>query len=238
MIVFTSTSLLVGFCCAHAMAVPADDALRDAKKRVTEADTEVHKAAIALSAASSRIRKQIEASPQWKQAAEAGRQAQSAYAAAGNAVRRGLETQPAYKAAVAERTRRSDEREALRADPKAAQEQVLQAAVALLSAQAAVTHIERDAMAKDPAIEAARANMDLANAAIEEIKKTFADLAAKDQAYQSARQQVDAASAHLVEAQKQLQIAKAQQAESERQKLDQEIAAHRQNMLDNAGWRR
>lgn len=214
------------------------DAVYQANKRVTEADSQLHKARLALSRSAARIRKQIEATPQYKAAEASSRAAQAQYAAAVKAVRQSLTSDASYKQAVQERNRCQAERDQLRANPDAPPDQVTQAAVALLGAQAAVARIEQQAIAADPAVSKARDALDEANAGLAEIQGTFPKYAQSDADYQSARQQVQQAAVAVNDAQKQLAQAKQQQAQADRQKMEQDIQNGRNAIMNNSGWRK
>jgi predicted nucleic acid-binding Zn-ribbon protein len=250
--------VLVGFgllLAAFAFAAPvrAADPLHDAKKRLSDAQTELTKAKVGVSLAAKKIQKQIEATPEWKQAASAAMEATNRYEASMRVAREHLARQPAYKAAIAELDKRVTEREALRgsAVPASADDgakganksdsspdPVVTAAVAVLNAQSAVRKIEQEAYAADPQVTKARSDLDDANTKLAELKKVFLEKVKGDPAFQSAQQQFQQASANYAQAAKDLDQAKKQQAAAESQKLDSDLDTQRQQMLDRAGWRR
>lgn len=239
MLVCLTVILLAGAWAGVARAGSSDDpAVRDARKRLGEAESQVHKAKLAMSAATAKIRKEIEGTPQWKQAAAAAREAQSAVTSAAKAVRERVAKEPAYKSAVAVRDQRRAERDALRADPKTPQEKVIEAAVAVLNAESAVRRIEQEAMAKDPAAVEAKRQMNETNAKLAELRKAFDDKAAQDPDYQSAKQQLETASTQFADARKQLSEAQSQQAAAQDQQLDQELEAKKAQMRRAAGFGR
>ena len=222
----------------QARSATDNSAILDAKRQLSKADTELHRATLALSAQTNRIRKQVESTPQWKEAAAAAREAQARYTAAVKVVTASLATDAKYKAALGERARRRAERDALKADPKTPREEVVAAAVAALNAEAAVGRIERAARDADPSVADAKAAMDQANASLGALHAMFDELAEKDAAYQEARQRLQQASAASDDARKQLAQAREQQAEADRQQLDQDIQTRTQQLRDAAGWRR
>ena len=216
----------------------SDSGVRDAKKRLTEAQAESHRAALALSRAAEKIKKQVEGTPEWKDAAAGAREAQSAYTAAAKTVRDALEKGPEFKAAVAERDKRRAERDALRGDDKAKPEERTQAAVAALNADSKVSRMEKDAVAADPAVVRAKQLMQLAQLKLLARRKEFEELAAKDETYQAAKQRLEAANTQVADAQKQLTQAKQEQAAAESKQLDQDLETKRQQLRDAAGFRR
>jgi predicted nucleic acid-binding Zn-ribbon protein len=243
--------LLVAY--AFAAPVRAADPLHDAKKRLSDAQSELTKAKVGVSLAAKKIQKQIEATPEWKQAATAAMEATNRNEVAMRVARQRLAQQPAYKAAIAELNNRVAEREALRASavPASADDgakgakksdqspdPVVTAAVAVLNAQSAVRKIEQEAYAADPQITKARSDLDEANAKLAELKKVFLEKVKDDPAFQSAQQQFQQASANYAQAAKDLDQAKKQQAAAENQKLDSDLDTQRQQMLDRGGWRR
>ena len=223
---------------ARIQASVSDEPVRQAQKQVTAAESDVHKAMIALRAEAKRILAELEATPEWKQAAAGAREAQGAYTAAVKQARSSIAADPQYKAALGARAARQAERDALRGDPKASPERVTEAAVAVLNANAAVSRIEREAAAKDPAVVKANEAVEQANARLADLRNTLADRAAKDAAYQSAKQRLEQVALNVQQARKQLALAKQQHDEAERQQLDQDLDAQRQRMRDAAGFRR
>lgn len=213
-------------------------AVRDARKRLAEAESQVHKAKLAMSAATAKIRKEIEGTPQWKQAAAAAREAQGAFTSVAKAVRDRVSKEPAYKSAAAVRDQRRAERDALRVDPKTPQDKVIESAVAVLNAESAVRRIEQQAMEKDPAAVESKRQMNETNAKLAELRKTFDDKAAQDPDYQSAKQQLETASSQFADARKQLSEAQSQQAAAQDQQLDQELEAKKAQMRRAAGFGR
>ena len=242
--------LLAYFCPA---APCAADALHDAKKRLSDAQSELTKAKVGVSLAAKKIEKQIEASPEWKQAANAAREASTRHEAAMKSARRRLAQQPGYKAAVAECAKRIAEREALRSNPAPASsdqpakstgqadqspDPVVTAAVAVLNAEAVVRKMEHEAYTTDPTVSQAKSDLDDANAKLEELKKGFLEKAKDDPAFQSAKQQLQQASANYTQAANELAQAKKQQAATESQQLDSDLDTQRQQMRDRAGFHR
>lgn len=240
---------------AYAFGAPARaaDPLHDAKKRLSDAQSELTKAKVGVSLAAKKIQKQIEATPEWKQAATAAAEATNRYEVTMRAARQKLAQQPAYKAAIAELDKRVAEREALRSsavpasaddgakDAKKSDQSpdpVVTAAVAALNAQSAVRKIEQQAYAADPQVTKARSDLDDANAKLADLKKLFLEKVKDDPAFQSAQQQFQQASANYAQAAKDLDQAKKQQAAAESQKLDSDLDTQRQQMPDRAGWRR
>lgn len=238
---------------AFGASATAADPLHDAKKRLSDAQSELTKAKVGVSLAAKKIQKQIETTPEWKQAASAAMESTNRHEAAMRAARQRLARQPAYKAAIAELDKRVAEREALRANPIPASaddnakstkrsdqspDPVVAAAVAVLNAQSAVRKLEQEAYADDPQVTKARSDLDDANAKLAELKKLFLEKVKDDPAFQSAQQQFQQASANYAQAAKDLDQAKKQQAAEESQKLDSDLNTQRQQMIDRSGWRR
>ena len=218
-------------------AAPANaatsEAVNQAKRRASEADAQLRQARAALVMEANRLMKASESTPQWQQSATALKDAQNKHAQAVKAARAALTSNEQYKAAVAERTKRLDEREALRASPTATPEQRTQAAIAVLTAASAVNKIEQQALADDPAVSQAQSAVDQAQYLMDQLKKAAAIEAAKDPAYQAARQKVDAAAAQVAQANQQVQDAKKQQAITEEQNLDNDIENKRNQLFGN-----
>lgn len=243
--------LLLAYFCSPSPC-PAD-AIHDAKKRLSDAQSELTKAKVGVSLAAKKIEKQIESTPQWKEAAAAAREASARHEAAMKAARQRLARQPAYKAAVEECSKRMAEREALRSNPpppppdspqKTANssdpppDPVMTSAIAVLNAQAVVRKMEHEAYTADPQVNKAKSDLDQANAKLEELKKSFLDKAKDDPAFQSARQQLQQANTNYAQAAQALDQAKKQQAAAESQQLDSDLNTQRQQMLDRSGFRR
>lgn len=208
------------------------DMVNQAKKRVSEADTQFRQARAALIIESNRLMKAAETTPQWQKGAAALKEAQNRHDQAVRSAKAKLNADPAYKSAVAERDRTVNQREALRADPKATPEQRTDAAVAVLKASGTVSKLEQQALAEDPQVSQTQAAMEQAQYVMEQLKKAAALEASKDPAYQAAKQRVDSANTQVAQAQQQLQDAKKQQAKVDEQKLNQEIQ-DRQKLIFN-----
>jgi len=161
-----------------------------AQKRVTDAESQLRKAKAALRRSGDKIRGQIEATPEYKQAAAAARTAQGKYNSAVKAAKKSLAQAPEYQQALHERDQRQNERDALRGRTDATPEQRTRAAVELLKAQQGVARIEQKAIDSDPAVTQAAEDLAQANAKLAELQSTFPQYALKDPAYQSAQQQV------------------------------------------------
>src|SRR5690348_13133888 len=104
--IFAASVLL----CATAFAADSD-AVMQAKKRVTEADSQVRKAMVGAKLEADRVVKALEATPPYVQAASDLKAAQAKYTKAAAKVKATLNADPKYKAAVAERTRLQTEKE-------------------------------------------------------------------------------------------------------------------------------
>lgn len=235
------------------VSVAQADAVSDAKKRLGDAQSELTKAKVGAVLAARKIQKQLETTPQWKQAAHAAAEASNRYDTLCRSVRQKLEQEPRYKSAVAEYDKRVSERDALRANPtqQAADDQpksagqkapaadpIIQASIAVLNAQSAVRKLEQDALAADPKVSQAKAELDDANAKLADLKRDALAKVKDDPTFQQAQQRLQQASATYAQAAKDLDQAKKQQAAAEDQKLDRDLDAQRQQMFDRAGFRR
>jgi len=231
----------------------AADPLKDAKKRLSDAQSELTKAKVGVSLAAKKIQQQLEATPEWKQAAIAANGANIRYEAAAKTARQKLEQEPRYKAAAAEYDKRVAERDALRANPPrqsaddlpksagqkdSAPDPIIQASVAVLNAQSALRKLQQDTLAADPKVVQAKADLDDANAMLADLKRSALEKVKDDPTFESARQRLQQASANYEQAAKDLNDARKQQAAAEDQKLDRDLDTQRQQMFDRAGFRR
>jgi hypothetical protein len=217
-----------------ATALGADSsAVYQAKKRVSEADAELRSARAALVMEANRLMKASEATPQWQKASAALKEAQDHHSQAVKAVHASLASNPDYKAAVAERTRCQQKREALRNDPTATPEQRTDAAIAVLTASSGVSKIEQRAVSDDPAVSQAQSAVDQAQFVMDELRKAAAVQASKDPAFIAAKQKVDSAAALVAQANQQVADAKKQQAAIDEQNLDREIENKKNQIFGN-----
>lgn len=217
-----------------ARALAADSsAVYQAKKRVSEADSQLRAARAGLVIEANRLMKASESTPQWQKASAALKDAQDHHSQAVRAVRAELAKKPEYKAAIAERNKAQEKREALRNDPTATPEQRTDAAIAVLAASSAVSKIEQRDLADDPGVSQAQSAIDQAQFVIDELRKAAAVEASKDPAYIAARQKVDAAAQQVAQANQQVAEAKKQQAITDEQNLDQEIENKKNAIFGN-----
>jgi hypothetical protein len=217
------------------MAVPllADTSVvYQAQKRVNEADAQFRQARAALVIEAKRLMKVQESTPQWQKGAAALKEAQNHHDQAATKAKAKLFSDPSYKSAVAERDRIINQREALRADPKATPEQRTDAAVAVLKASSAVSKLEQQALAEDPQVSQTQSALEQSQYVMEQLQKAAAVEASKDPAYQSAKQRVESANTQVAQAQQQLQEAKKQQAKADEQKLNQDIQDRQKLIFD------
>ena len=128
--------------CATAFAADSDVVMQ-AKKRVTEADSQVRKAMVGAKLEADKIVKALEATPPYAQATSDLKAAQAKYSKATAKVKASLAVDPMYKQAVAERTRLQTEKERLRSDPSATPEQRLKTATDTLAAASNTDGISR-----------------------------------------------------------------------------------------------
>ena len=220
-----------------AQGAEMSDAVYQAKKRVSDADSQVRKATAAFTIEANRFAKVVESTPEWKQATAQLKEAQAKLAKASSAVKASLASNEAYKKALAERTRRQEEKEALRADPKATPEQRMDSAVATLKAAGDVTKMELAAMEDDVDVAKAKAAVNQAQYTLDELRRGAMAQAAKDPGVIAAREKVNAAKVQLADAEKSFQEAKKQQARADEQKMNQEIERSTNSIL-NANNRR
>ena len=227
--------LLVVGAAVSASLAQSSDAVSQAKRQVSQADSERHKAIIALSKEAARIRKQIEAAPDWLQAEAALKDGKAKYANAVNAVRRSLQADPGYRKAQASYRAALEAKESLRDKADATPDQRTEAATACLAAASEVGRIEQKAIANDSAADQAHNLIQQSMDQIEELKKRFASVAQKDSGYQAARQHLSSAETQLASAESNLSQAKAAQARAVEEKSNQEIDALSRTMMRNAG---
>jgi len=222
--------------CTTALAADSD-AVMQAKKRVTEADSQVRKAMVGAKQEADRIVKALEATPPYAQATSDLKAAQAKYAKAAAKVKATLNADPKYKAAVAERTRLQIEKERLRSDPSATPEQRLKVATDTLAAAGAVSQLEQQAIEDDADATKAKATITQSQYTLDELKRNALAQAAKDPGIQAARQKVDAAKVQLADAEKALQDVRKQQSAEEAKRMD-DAAQKAQNAVFDPTRRR
>ena len=213
------------------------DAVAQAKKRVSEADTQVRKAMAGARLEADKIVKTLEATPPYAQATNDLKAALTKYTRAAAKVKASLASDPAYKNAVAERTRLQDEKERMRSDPTATPEQRIKTASDTLAAAGAVTKLEQQALEDDGEATKAKAAITQAQYTIDELKRAALAQAAKDPGLLAAKQKVDAAKVQLADAEKGLQEARKQQAAADAKRMDDE-AQKAQNAIFDPSRRR
>ena len=217
--------------CATAFAADSD-AVMQAKKRVTEADSQVRKAMVGAKLEADKIVKALEATPPYAQATSDLKAAQAKYSKATAKVKASLAVDPKYKQAVAERTRLQTEKERLRSDPSATPEQRLKTATDTLAAAAEVSKLEQQAIEDDGDATKAKAAMTQAQYTIDELKRGALAQAGKDPGILAAKQKIDAAKVQLAEAEKALQEVRKQQATAEAQRMDDEAQKAQNAVFD------
>jgi len=217
--------------CTTAFAADSD-AVMQAKKRVTEADSQVRKAMVGAKQEADRIVKALEATPPYAQATSDLKAAQAKYAKAAAKVKATLNADPKYKAAVAERTRLQIEKERLRSDPSATPEQRLKVATDTLAAAGAVSQLEQQAIEDDADATKAKATITQSQYTLDELKRNALAQAAKDPGIQAARQKVDAAKVQLADAEKALQDVRKQQSAEEAKRMDDEAQKAQNAVFD------
>jgi len=208
------------------------DAVMQAKKRVSEADSQVRRAKAGVTIEANRIVKALEATPPYIQATSDLKAAQAKYAKASAKVKAELAADPKYKQAVAERTRLQEEKERTRSDPTATPEQRLKIATDTLAAAGAVSKLEQQAIEDDGDTTKAKAAMTQAQYTIDELKRGALAQAAKDPGLLAAKQKIDAANVQLADAEKALGDVKKQQAAAEAQRMDDEAQKAQNAVFD------
>jgi hypothetical protein len=217
--------------CTTALAADSD-AVMQAKKRVTEADSQVRKAMVGAKQEADRIVKALEATPPYVQATTDLKAAQAKYTKAAAKVKATLNADPKYKAAVAERTRLQTEKEQLRSDPAATPEQRLKVATDTLAAAGAVSQLEQQAIEDDADATKAKATITQSQYTLDELKRNALSQAAKDPGIQAAKQKVDAAKVQLADAEKALQDVRKQQSAEEAKRMDDEAQKAQNAVFD------
>ncbi len=231
-------SVLAAVVLMTATALAADsDAVAQAKKRVSEADSQVRKAMAGAKIEADKIVKALEATPPYVQATNDLKAAQARYLKAAAKVKVSLASDPAYKNAVVERTRLQDEKERMRSDPSATPEQRIKVASDTLAAAGAVTKLEQQALEDDGETTKAKAAITQAQYTIDELKRGALAQAAKDPGLLAAKQKVDSAKVQLADAEKNLQDARKQQAAADAKRMDDE-AQKAQNPIFDPSRRR
>jgi len=215
---------------APALAATDSPAVSQAKKRLSDAQSALTKAKVQMSRILNRAAQQLEATPEWKKAQAAVKEAQAKHATAIAKVRNDLRQQPAYKAAIAERIRCESARDALRDQPNAPPDQRAQAAVALLNATAQMSHLEKQALASDPQATKAADDLEAANAQLNELRKQLPEIAKKDPEFEPARQQLEQAAKQANDAAQQVASAKRQQDQDDEKHMNDEINTKREQM--------
>lgn len=213
-----------------ALAATDSPAVSQAKKRLSDAQSALTKAKVQMSRILNRAAQQLEATPEWKKAQAAVKEAQAKHAAAIAKVRNDLHQQPAYKAAIAERIRCESARDALREQPNALPDQRAQAAVALLNATAEMNKLEKQALASDPQATKAADDLEAANAQLNELRKQLPEIAKKDPQFEPARQQLEQAAKQANDAAQQVASAKRQQDQDDEKHMNDEINSKRDEM--------
>lgn len=211
----------------------ADD-LSEQKKRLSEARSAVTKGKVAVTLAARKIQHEFEATPEWKQADAASKQAEARYAAAVRVARASLNNNPAYKQAMDERAKRETELNALKTAEERDPQAIAAASVALLKAVETTSRLDQEALAADPKVAEAKAGLDAAAADMNELRKAEVQRVKDSPEFQAAREQLQQASAAYDQASGELNQARKDQAAADAQNLDAEIEGKRRQMLDAA----
>lgn len=223
--------------CSSVLAAPSEG-VRQAQKRLGDAQTELTRATASFSSVVLKARKTLEATSEWKQAQADVHKAQADHTAAVNDVRTMLRKRPDYQAAVKQHSQAEMNRDALRERPGTPQEELAQASIEVLNASAVVIRLESDAMKSDLNVLKTKVALDEANAKLDALTKTLPDVAKKDPAYEPARQKLEQAAAHVKDASKQVAQAKQQQEEAEARQMDNDIQRSRDQLERITGFRR
>lgn len=221
--------IVLAFCLSA--AARADD-LAAPRKRLSEAQSAVTKAKVAVRLAARKIEQQFEATAEWKKADAAAKAADDRYAAAVRAARAALGESPAFKQAVEERARREAELKTLKTAAEPDEQAIATASVALLNAVATTSRLEHEALAADPKVAEAKAAADAAAAPLAELRKAELQRVENDPAFLAARDQLHQAATACDQAAADLSRARQQQAAAQSQKDDADIEAKRHQMFD------
>jgi hypothetical protein len=198
-----------------------------ARKDVNAATAEVNKATNAQNAIVAKLRIEFERTPDWKAAQSTLKSAQSEYDGAKRAALTALADQPGYRSARAAREKAESDRDALRANPSAATEdQRVRIAKAAFDSAQALSKLESDALAADPAAKAAVAKVTQSKSAAADLLKTFEASCSENADWQAAQKVIDEKKEALATAQKSLADALAQEAQAERDRQKQIAASH------------
>jgi chromosome segregation ATPase len=208
---------------ATARATTDSPQVSQAKKRLADAQTEVSRAKGALSQIVNKAIKELEATPEWKEAAARLKSAQAKQAVATRTAQQKLRSNTNYQAALAERSKIQGQRDTLRNTPNASSDTLAETAVALLKATTVLSRMESDALAADPDVSQAKAEVDAANQNLDLLRKRLPDLTKKEPGFDAARQRLEQAASQMREAAKQVDDAKKQQEKDDERKLNDEI---------------
>jgi hypothetical protein len=183
--------------------------VRDRTRVLREAEHEMRQIAM-------RAQKDFEHSGEYLAAEEAVKEAQAKLDALTTPILTAVRTDPAYQAALAEKQRRQDRLRELKAAAPVTPEQLQAGAAAVLEAGKAVTQIEADALAAEPAVAEARAALAEATARLTALRDGVDDQVRADPDWQNARAQVEAAKGDVTGARRELSRALKLEAEQDR----------------------
>jgi chromosome segregation ATPase len=200
--------------------------MRDAKLRLGQVEGKIDRAQDALNKTIDDLRHQSEASLDVAAAQAALRQAQSDYDAATAPILEEVRSTPQYEAALDAKKSAAQHVEDLQNESPPDQDQITQAARAVLDKGQVLTKMQNAALASDPKITSLKANLDAAN---QKLLKLRYDL---DESIKT-NPQVMAARKELEEAQSELPPVKTAY-DNEQQKYDQAMAAREKALNDSS----
>jgi hypothetical protein len=176
---------------------PANDPNNGIEKGVagSGSNDEQSKAAAAMDAAQKKVVAQFESTQQWIDAAAACDQAKTSYDKARADVLTKLKGTSQYVAAADASTKADAALAELHKAGGATPEQLTTAAMTAMSARTAVTKLEGDACAADPAVTAAKAKLTDAAAAMSQLRQKEHAAVLADADWQAAKEKFDAAKA-------------------------------------------
>jgi hypothetical protein len=173
-------------------SISDNGAVVSAKKAVRAAVIELHKAEESLAAMQAKLRSTFEATAPWVEVATAQKRAQAELDAAKQAsLDRQLKSDPKYAAAVQARDDAVTNHIAVDTDDKSTPDDRIQAAKAVLDTGKALVKMQTDAWAADPAVVAAQAKLNGANARVAAQNGAFDQLLHADKDWAKANNDVE-----------------------------------------------
>ena len=193
---------------------------RTAQERLVEARQRSSAADSGLISSVANMRKEFEAGAEWQAALNELKQATAEFEKARLPIQTRLREGAAYKAAEADKKTLAGELEKLRAQG-AGSDQITPVATKLMQANAALTKLEGDAVAADPALAGQRKRMVEANVKLTALRKQFDDSIKTSSGWQQAKQEQESAQKAVGEAQKEIREAQMKEAQLERERQAQ-----------------